>query len=63
MNLRRTFPTLKEDAVFKHPRMPEVWITKITRSHVSFEAQVGPRRFARIKWSHEEFVLGKEGAL
>ncbi len=60
MTLLDAFPALKTDATFKHPKMPEVWITKITATHVSFEAQVGPRRFARVKWNHAEFIEGKE---
>jgi hypothetical protein len=49
-------------APFSHPALGDMWITRVTPTHISFEMLVGPRRFGRFKYSHAEFISGKENA-
>jgi hypothetical protein len=43
-----------------HPAFGEVWVTKITDKHISFEAFIKPRTIARFKRSRNEFLEHNE---
>ena len=50
--------SVKINAPFEHPVLGPMWITKKSKTHVSFYAQYGARRFSRVKLSLQEFRTG-----
>lgn len=57
---------VKAHAPFSHPKIGDVWIDKLTPTHVSYTAFAGETptgtRLAKVKWSRAEFEAGQEAA-